>query len=76
VVGGGDDGGDGDGDGNDGQMVVVVLVEVGTRPYGLTSYHLPSVLLINSTHRGSDLEPMSLSRRCSQDTVSSTLETH
>ena len=42
----------------------------------LTSYHWESELLINSTHRGSDLELMSLSRRLSQDTVSSTLVTH
>lgn len=42
----------------------------------LTSYHWESVLDINSTQRGSDLEPMSLSRRFSQETVNSTLVTH
>lgn len=42
----------------------------------LTSYHWESELLISRTHRGSDLDPMSLSRRLSQDTVSSTLVTH
>ena len=42
----------------------------------LTSYQWPSLLLISSTHRGSDLEPISLSRRLSQVTVSSTFVTH
>lgn len=42
----------------------------------LTSNHWESVVFISSTHKGSDLEPMSRSRRWSQDTVSSTFVTH
>lgn len=44
--------------------------------FNITSYHCWPLVFKNNTHRGSDFDPMSLSRRLSQEIFSSTFVTH
>lgn len=44
--------------------------------FNITSYHCWPLVFKNNTHRGSDFDPMSLSKRLSQEIFSSTFVTH
>lgn len=47
-----------------------------TKVVSITSYHCWPLVFKNNTHKGSDLDPISLSKRLSQEIFSSTFVTH